>query len=113
MAGSKKALGILFGVKGGSSISADSGKLILQDLTKIVNQINNNQKLLPKVVLQIDASKSINNINQLHKALKNLQQQAQHINIPGGGGSSGKSGGGNKTSSGFDSSERIKAIKEY
>ena len=113
MAGSKKALGILFGVKGGSRISADSGKLILQDLTKIVNQINNNQKLLPKVVLQIDTSKSINNINQLHKALKNLQQQAQYINISGGGGGSGKGGGGNKTSSGFDSSERIKAIKEY
>ena len=85
MAGSKKALGILFGVKGGSSISADSGKLILQDLTKIVNQINNNQKLLPKVVLQIDTSKSIKSINKLHKAVKSLQQQTQNINTPNGG----------------------------
>lgn len=92
MAGSKKALGILFGVKGGSNISADSGKLILDDLRKIVNQINNNRKLLPKVILQIDTSKSIKKINQLHKALKNLQQQAQNINMPsGGGGKGGKS----------------------
>lgn len=84
MASSKKALGILFGVKGGSSISQGSGALILQDLKKIVNQVNNNNKLLPKVELRFDVSDAIKSINKLQKALNSLQKQTKNINIPNG-----------------------------
>ena len=91
MASSKKALGILFGVKGGSSISQGSGALILQDLKKIVNQVNNNNKLLPKVELRFDVSDAIKSINKLQKALNNLQKQTKNINIPNGGKGGAKS----------------------
>lgn len=84
MASSKKALGILFGVKGGSSINQGSGALILQDLKKIVNQVNNNNKLLPKVELRFDVSDAIKSIDKLQKALNSLQKQTKNINIPNG-----------------------------
>lgn len=91
MASSKKALGILFGVKGGSSISQGSGALILQDLKKIVNQVNSNNKLLPKVELRFDVSDAIKSINKLQKTLSSLQEQTKNVNLPNGGKGGGKS----------------------
>lgn len=91
MASSKKALGILFGVKGGSSINQGSGALILQDLKKIVNQVNSNNKLLPKVELRFDVSDAIKSINKLQKTLSSLQEQTKNVNLPNGGKGGGKS----------------------
>lgn len=112
MAGSKKALGILFGVKGGNSISKDSGKLILDDLHSIVKQINSNQKLLPKVVFRLDIAQSLKSIDKLQKAVTALQNQINNINMPKGGGGGGNGGnGGNKKSA--ELTKLTENLKEY
>ena len=112
MAGSKKALGILFGVKGGNSISKDSGKLILDDLHSIVKQINSNQKLLPKVVFRLDVAQSLKSIDKLQKAVTALQNQINNINMPNGGGGGGNGGnGGNKKSA--ELTKLTENLKEY
>ena len=116
MAGSKKALGILFGVKGGSNISKDSGKLIIGDLKHIVNQINNDPKLLPRIVLRVDTTQAVQSINRLHKSLENLKNQANNITLPGAGGGSGssrKGGGGKSSSYSKHLSGLARYVKEY
>lgn len=54
MADEKNVLGILFGVEGGGDISKGSGKLIVDDLTSIVNAINNNPSSIPKIKISFD-----------------------------------------------------------
>ena len=110
MAGSKKALGILFGVKGGRNINGESGALILSDLTKIVNQINNNKKLLPGIKLTVDTKDALNSVKKLKNELIGISKLAGSIRAPGVSNQSGKAVG---NGSSGKSSTTSKANVEY
>ena len=115
MASGKKALGILFGVKGGGTLDQGSGKLILEDLKKIVNKINNNKKLLPAVQLTLDAEKARKSIAELKKDLGSVHEMIKKMPpVPAASSGKGSNSGGSKDNA--DASEiqkRTKAINEY
>lgn len=115
MASGKKALGILFSVKGGGKLDQGSGKLILEDLKKIVNQINNNKKLLPAVQLTLDAEKARKSIAELKKDLGSVHEMIKKMPpVPAASSGNGSNRGGSKGNA--DASEiqkRTKAINEY
>ena len=114
MANSKKALGILFAVKGGSSVSQGSGALILSDLKKIVNQINNNNKLMPKIKLQFDTSTLQTDLHRLKKDLGEIAKIAKEIQVGSQGGGSGKrSGGGSVKGDSEEYRTLTKNVNEY
>lgn len=114
MANSKKALGILFAVKGGSSVSQGSGALILSDLKKIVNQINNNNKLMPKIKLQFDTSTLQTDLHRLKKDLGEIAKIAKEIQVGSQGGGSGKrSGGGSVKGNSEEYRTLAKNVNEY
>lgn len=114
MANSKKALGILFAVKGGSSVSQGSGALILSDLKKIVNQINNNNKLMPKIKLQFDTSTLQTDLHKLKKDLGEIAKIAKEIQVGSQGGGSGKrSGGGSVKGNSEEYRTLTKNVNEY
>ena len=68
----EEVIGLLFGVDGGGAIDGRSGKQIVSDLTKIVNQINSGKSTVPKVQLKFDTSHA-------KKALQELKTQLQEI----------------------------------
>lgn len=114
MANSKKALGILFAVKGGSSVSQGSGALILSDLKKIVNQINNNNKLMPKIKLQFDTSTLQTDLHRLKKDLGEISKIAKEIQVGSQGGGSGKrSSGGSVKGNSEEYRTLTKNVNEY
>lgn len=114
MANSKKALGILFAVKGGSSVSQGSGALILSDLKKIVNQINNNNKLMPKIKLQFDTSTLQTDLHKLKKDLGEIAKITKEIQVGSQGGGSGKrSGGGSIKGNSEEYRTLAKNVNEY
>ena len=68
----EEVIGLLFGVDGSGSIDGRSGRQIVGDLTKIVNQINSGKSTVPKVQLKFDTSHA-------KKALQELKSQLQEI----------------------------------
>lgn len=70
----EEVIGLLFGVDGGGSIDGKSGKLIVDDITKIVNQINAGKSKIPKVKLRFDVSEAKKAIADLKKEIKKLEK---------------------------------------
>ena len=73
----EEVIGLLFGVEGGGSIDGKSGKQIVKDLTKIVNQINGGKSTVPKVKLKFDVSEAKKAVADLKKELKNLEKMGK------------------------------------
>lgn len=73
----EEVIGLLFGVEGGGSIDGKSGKQIVKDLTKIVNQINGGKSTVPKVRLKFDVSEAKKAVADLKKELKNLEKMGK------------------------------------
>ena len=73
----EEVIGLLFGVEGGGSIDGKSGKQIVKDLTKIVNQINGGKSTVPKVKLKFDVSEAKKAVAGLKKELKNLEKMGK------------------------------------
>lgn len=72
MADEKNVLGILFGVEGGGDISKGSGKLIVDDLTSIVNAINSDKSKLPQIKFDFDFSAIETKLTDITRRLKEL-----------------------------------------
>ena len=89
----EEVIGLLFGVEGGGSIDGKSGKQIVKDLTKIVNQINGGKSTVPKVRLKFDVSEAKKAVADLKKELKNLEKMGKikvtHTQSKGGAGKGG------------------------
>lgn len=81
MAEGKNVLGILFGVQGGGDISGESGKLILDDLKKIVNEINSDPSAMPKVRISFDyddgTKKMLSSLEKLTQKTVKVQGSAK------------------------------------
>lgn len=69
----KEALGILFGVLGGSKVSGESGRLIKQQLMDLVKDINASGNM-PKIKLQVALGNSLNKLESLKKKLEKIYQ---------------------------------------
>ena len=73
----EEAIGLLFGVEGGGSIDGRSGKLIVEDLTKIVKQINSGKSTVPKITLQFNVSEAKKAISEIKKQLDELKKASK------------------------------------
>lgn len=67
----KDMLKVLFGVEGGSAIDTGSGKQIVDDLTKIVNNINSQNKI-PKIKFDFDFSAVDAKLADVKKTLESI-----------------------------------------
>ena len=80
----EEVIGLLFGVAGGGQINGASGKLIVEDLTQIVNDINAGKSTIPKIKLDFDATEITNAVNDLKSKLEDIKKLAS-IKISQGG----------------------------
>ena len=79
----EEVIGLLFGVDGGGEIDGKSGKQIVKDLTKIVNQINGSKSKVPKIKLKFDVSEAKKAVSDLKKQLKDIEKIAYIKEIHG------------------------------
>ena len=95
------AIGIKFQVAGGGSVSGESGQIIKQQLSSIVNQINRDGTLALK--FSVDINKLIGELNNLKKIISQFGASGSNGN--------GGNGGGNRRISEF--TEAKKVAKQY
>lgn len=84
----KEMLKVLFGVEGGSALDTGSGKQIVDDLTQIVNNINNQNKI-PKIKFDFDFSAVDSKLDNIKKKIGELGNGSGS----GGAKKKGKTGG--------------------
>ena len=72
----EEVIGLLFGVEGGNNINGASGKLIVNDLTAIINTINSGKSEVPKVKLHFDTTEASKAVKSLKKKLKDIEKIA-------------------------------------
>ena len=93
----EEVIGLLFGVEGGGLIDGKSGKQSVEDLTKIVNEINSGKSTVPKIKFHFDTSEATKAVDDLKKKLKDIEKIASIKVTYSNGGNGGKGVGGGLT----------------